>query len=383
MEKQLRFLNGIHIFNDGFNASLLLLLPFIAKDLHISLTQVGFLGGLVGVCAIFLALPAGTVSARYGGVRTLLFAMGVYALGFLVTGFAPSFSVLVLTFFIASLGMGIFHPIAFGLVSKWSTKETRGRAMGNFTAIGDIGRVGLSAGVTFLITGIGWRFTAEIYGLVALGAFIFLYFFYRNKNEMIHIAKKSSKADFGLLFKNKRLMLASFAGAIDTFASASLFVFLPFLLLAKHIEPAILGTLTAAFFIGNFVGKAGLGRVVDKIGNIKVFIVADILMAVFIVVLTAVNSVFVIAVVAVILGALTKGTVPVAATLISDAIEGDNHEHGFGVASFIDNIAAASSPIILGFVSDKYGVSQAFTISALVALIAVIPVFLYASTKKS
>ncbi len=373
----------MHIFNDGFSASLLLLLPFIAKELHLSLTQVGLLGGMVGVCAIFLALPAGSIGSRFGGVQTLLYALGVYSLGFLLTGLVPSFYLLIITFLLASIGLGIFHPIAFGLVAKWTTKENRGKEMGNFTAIGDIGRVGLSAGITFFITMIGWRLTSFGYAIVAIAVFCFLYFFYRNRQEMVAIEQKTrTKADLKLLFKNKQLMLASFAGAIDTFASSSLFVFLPFLLLTKHIQPVFLGSMTAAFFIGNFIGKAGLGRIVDRFGNTKVFIIADILMAVFILILTTINSIPLIIVVSIILGALTKGTVPVAATLVAESVE-DNHEHAFSVSSFIDNTASALSPLVLGFISDMYGVSQAFTVAAGIALVAVIPVIFFALAKKT
>lgn len=37
-------LNILHIFNDGFQASFILLLPFIVADLKIDLFQVGTLG---------------------------------------------------------------------------------------------------------------------------------------------------------------------------------------------------------------------------------------------------------------------------------------------------------------------------------------------------
>lgn len=52
MKQKLLPLNILHIFNDGFFASFLLLSPFIAKSLHLSLTQVGLLGTEVTIVEI-------------------------------------------------------------------------------------------------------------------------------------------------------------------------------------------------------------------------------------------------------------------------------------------------------------------------------------------
>jgi len=67
-------------------ASFLLLLPFIAKDLILNLTQVGFLGTLFNSMSIMLALPAGYIAKKVGGMKTLILALFVYAVGFLTTG---------------------------------------------------------------------------------------------------------------------------------------------------------------------------------------------------------------------------------------------------------------------------------------------------------
>src|SRR5882672_6539026 len=120
-------LHILHILNDGFNASFLLLLPFIAKDLVLNLTQVGFLGTLFNSMSIVLALPAGYIAKKVGGMKTLNLALFVYAVGFLATGFIPSYLWLFVTFMMASIGFGVFHPISFALIAKWSSKETRGK----------------------------------------------------------------------------------------------------------------------------------------------------------------------------------------------------------------------------------------------------------------
>src|SRR5690242_6926716 len=91
-------LNILHVLNDGYEASYLLLLPFIAKDMQLNLTQVGFLGTIVNAASIFLALPAGYIAAKIGGIKALLGALLMYSIGFLITGIAPNYFWLIITF---------------------------------------------------------------------------------------------------------------------------------------------------------------------------------------------------------------------------------------------------------------------------------------------
>jgi len=87
MKKNFWILNVLHIFNDGYEASFLLLLPFIAKDLHINLAQVGILTTTEKLFSILLSLPAVYITIKFGGFRTLILSLFIYCIGFLLTGF--------------------------------------------------------------------------------------------------------------------------------------------------------------------------------------------------------------------------------------------------------------------------------------------------------
>src|SRR3989338_10469229 len=306
MKKDLLYLNILHVLNDGYLASYTLLLPFIAKDLHINLTSVGLLGTVMNMFELFMALPAAYIVSRIGGFKTLLIALVLYATGFILTIFTPSYVYLLLTFTITGLGFAVFHPIAFALIAKWSTKETRGTEMGKFTAIGDLGRIGIATIITLIISYIGWRLTSGIYGVIAGLTFLTVYFMHHKSEVYIH-QKTTQSVGFKDLLKNQRFILASLAGTFDNFASSSLFVFIPFLFLAKGIAPSILGSLTGAFFIGNFLGKTYLGKLVDTWGNTKIFVTAEILMSLFIILLANASSLIYIIPISIVLGALTKG----------------------------------------------------------------------------
>jgi predicted MFS family arabinose efflux permease len=245
--------------------------------------------------------------------------------------------------------------------------------MGNFTAIGDVGRIGITSGITFLIAYIGWRTSTLIQAGVALVLFFWLFHFVMNKHEEktevknVHVSIKE-------FIKNKKFLFSTIAGFFDSFASSGLFIFLPFLLLFRGVDPKILGSFTAAYFVGNFLGKSVLGRLADKFSTTTVFIISEILMAIFIIVLANTPSFFIIIVSSVILGIFTKGTTPIVQTMVSESVEHHgNYEKAFGLKMLVSGAGSALAPLALGFLSNKYGVVSAFNMSAVFALVAIIP----------
>ncbi|KKP61472.1 MAG: Arabinose efflux permease family protein [Candidatus Roizmanbacteria bacterium GW2011_GWA2_34_18] len=182
--------------------------------------------------------------------------------------------------------------------------------------------------------------------------------------------------------KNKKFILALIINFFDNLASSALFIFLPFLLIKKGINPSILGAFTSAFFLGNLIGKMGLGRLTDKFKNTKVFIVAELFMVIFILLLAYSNSIFFIIVFSIILGSLTMGTTPIRTTMITETNEHHgSYEKAFGISSFVASISSALAPIILGYVADLYGIINSFNLTAIFALFAVISAYFYSQQK--
>lgn len=367
--------SALHILNDGMEASLLLLLPFIAKDMGITFVQVGILGALVNVFAIVVALQTGRITAAVGGLRTLVVALFLYSLGFLGAAFSQNFTWLVVMFCLGGVGFGVFHPVAFSLIARWSSKEARGRAMGSFTAIGEIGKVALPGILTMLVVWAGWRMPAASYAVVGLVVSAVLYVLLRARRQVgTETASKANPHVHWRMACNKRFIFAAATTFFDSVASASLFVFLPFLLLHRGVDPALLGSLVALFFMGSFVGKIYIGKLVDKLGSGKVFIMTDVCMAIFILLLAHATLLPLIIVLSVILGVFTKGTPPILQTMVSESAEGHgNFEKAFGLNAFISGFALTLTPLFLGFVSETWGIVAAFHCMALAAFLAIIP----------
>ncbi|MCX6732079.1 MAG: MFS transporter [Candidatus Roizmanbacteria bacterium] len=382
MKKEATQINLLHILNDGFKASLILFLPTIAKEFIMSLTQVGFLGSALNSLDIVLAIPASHFASKIGGKKILVGAIFFWALGFILTGVSPYYSFIVIAFIVAGIGFGSFHPVAFALVSKMFEKKVRGKQLGNFSALGELGKVGISSLITFVIVYIGWRNTSVMIGVILLA--IGLYFVHLLKKDIRikdNIEDISPHVSYKSILKNKKFILSTISYCFDTFASGSLFIFIPFLLLQRHVPYIFLGLLTSTFFIGNMAGKVFLGRLVDTFGNTNVFIFSEICMAIFIVILSNAAALPVIIASSVILGVFTKGTSPVLTTMIAESV--DHHkgmEKAFGLNAIFVGVASTTAPFVLGFLSDRFGIITAFHFSAGFALVATIPALLLKRT---
>ena len=384
MNLQLVLLYILHIFNDGYQAAFLILLPFIAKDLGINLTQVGTLGSIIYIMEMIFSLPAGYLAARFDGLKILTVLMFVFAAGFSGLFFTTSLVTLLLPFFLVGVAYGMFHPIGFSLVAKWVEANTRGRQLGDFTAIGDIGRITLPAIITYLVVLMGWKSTSLAFGISAFVLFIVAFVIYHNhKKTQERTEEKHEHISMLKLLMNRKYMLAVFASTLDSIASSSLFIFLPFLLLQKGIAPSILGSFAAAYFVGNFLGKSAIGRLVDKFGNALVFISAEILMAVFIVFLTFTNSPIFIVMFSVIVCALTKGTVPARTAMGIEALKGHKRfEKAISLSAFFITTGGSIAPLLYGRIADVWGINMTFYVSASIALLAIIPAMIFRLIKK-
>ncbi|MFA6016614.1 MAG: MFS transporter [Patescibacteria group bacterium] len=378
MKNKLTQIFALHFLNDGFLASIILLLPFIKQSLHLSLTQIGLLTSILSLSGIILSLPVGYVS--HSAIKILTFAILFYSIGFIAVGLSVSYFYLILSFLIAALGFGIFHPIAFSLVAKWVPINKLGKAMGDFTAIGDVGRIALSSAISFIIVAISWQKTSIVYGIISLFSIFIILFL--NKKEVVETKNETVKINYWQIIKNKKFIFALLVTFFDNLASSALFIFLPFLFLKRNINLSLLGFFASAFLVGNLIGKTSLGRLSDKYKNTKVFIIAEFFMAVFIFLLTISYSQLLLIIVSVILGALTSGTIPVRSTMITESTQHHGqYEKVFGITSFIANIATSLAPIILGLVADKFGIINSFNVSAMFAILAIIPAYIYSQQK--
>lgn len=374
----------LHLFNDGYLAAMPLVLPFVAEEFSIPLSMVGLLGSLLSFSGIILALPAGAAAARFGAVRLLSFAVLCYSIGFLLLGTAGGIAAIFAAFILGSIAFGIFHPIAFSAVAKESSSSQLGRNMGIFAATGDIGRIAFAAAVTFIIGLTSWRFTSFLYGIAALFLFLFcfIYALRRNDGNKETASKSKKKLDYSIL-KKKAFGLSNTASFLDSFANASLFIFIPFLLTFRGIDAVFIGVFTSVFFVGNLLGKVIMGRLTDRVKEEYLFIGCECCIFIALIILALSPSAVIISILALILGFFTKGTIPIVSTMIAQSVGETEYEAAYSVNSLSTSIANTLAPLFFGLLADILGVQAIFFACGIAALLAAIPAIVLVKTKNA
>lgn len=378
MKKEIVYLMLMFLLAAGSAGAFLLLLPFLTKDLHFSLTQAGIIGGAFSFSRIFAVVPLTALAAKTGSIPLLLIATAVYGLGFLIVGFSNAFLAFVLLFLIIGIAISIFQPLVFGLATRWTEPENRGKVMGFITSGSDLGRIGIAGTISFLATQIGWHLASLIAGIAVL---FFLVFAYMRRPHLVEekiMRETHFWKDAKVLSKNILYILTGVLVFFDTIASSTLFIYLPFLMLYRHMSISLLPILITVFFMGSLVGKLYLGRLTDKFQNTIVFIICEGFMGLCLVVIANVTSPLFFTCFSFILGVLTKGTVPASLTMASESVKDTgNFENAFAFNYVILAIANTITPIIVGFIADHANISVSFYFCATAAFLATIPAFLF------
>lgn len=379
MKPRLSQLYLLHILNDGVRTALVVLLPFIAKDLSLSLTQVGFLGSSQGLLMMLLGIPAGLLAARMGGLRLLSFALILYSISVIAIAFSTSVALVVVAFFAAAVGFGVFHPVGFASIAKYAPKDQVGISMGKFSSLGEIGRMGIPPTAILATSYFGWRPTLIVMG--AIGCLLFLYSKYISKIPEEHSSQNSEYHTDWLkmlvyLAKQPKILFSAFSNMIDASASNIVTIFYPFVILAKGVTPFMLGIMTGIYFIGGLCGKIVLGHRADKMKTSTLFIIAELMMAILLLFLAFFTNLYLLFMISFCLGIFTKGTSSVVQTLISESAQGGHFEKVFSISETLSGIAAATAPLIAGVIADSFGVLSTLYLAAIVALLAIVPAYL-------
>lgn len=373
-----------HVVVDGLHDSVPILLSFMVfafgaqeKDAGVILSVAALLGTVAG-------LGTKGCSQRLGFLRTLSLIMGAYGLGYVANLFSQSIWFSGVFFVMAMMGYGVFHNAAFSYLTLRAERARLGKVLGDFTAIGDIGRIpitafaGFAAAVT--VGGVpGWRLVCALFGAVACAISLgLLWMWFRQKSSVPACAEPQKARRLlppAALLRDRHTAFTVGATVLDAFSGDQIFAFLPFLLFAKGLDPTVVGSFAIAFTVGCFAGKTACGRLVGLFGPRRVFTVSKAFMAGLLALLVTAQDLPLIIGASVALGAVTKGTVPVLQTLLVEPVtDPDAYDDLFAVSTFARGVTNILTPLLFGFVASAFSAASIYSLMAVGAVIAALPV---------
>ena len=363
---------SFHFVDDGFTDSIYLLLPFIAAELHLSFSQVGFLKGIFSASMSLVQFPLSLLGERIGELPIITAGTFGLTVGFLLLSMSYTFPTILLSLILAKGTGGGQHGLSSSILSRVFEASGRRAAMGTYNFSGDMGKVCLPFLLTLMINLWGWRpavLFLAIGGMVT-GAALWTLADRKRFNPAPPPAeeKPALKARGWGIQDRKSFSALLTIGIIDIAARNALLTFLPFVLLQKGIPVAQVGFALTLLFAGGAVGKFSCGVLAEWFGVIPMVVGTEILTTAGILSLywSAPSTVWFILP---FLGIVLNGTSSVLYATVAEIISPTGRSRGYGLYYAITLGSGAISPMIYGLITDSLSLSFTIISTALMVLI--------------
>ena len=371
-------LSVCNFLSKGWEVSILGLLAFLQQRYSFPLYLVGILSTIFIVSQIGISFFAGKSAHALHGRNVILPAIAASGLSWLTLFIAHNTGFLYLAYVLGGLSSGLFEPIGNSLIAKSSASKRWGTAIGNFAAFGDMGRIAVVAASTALAGLFGVNNACAVLFISSFVAFVLASMFLAKPTRSEDPGTSEVPAHLSYLLKNKKFVYATAAGIADSFSSASLYIFIPFLLMAKGIALANTLYFNVIFFVGYMTGRLVLGRLADRYGAPDILIAGEIVMAGLIVLLTLASGTVTIVVLLFVLGIFTRGTSPIIRAMVADSMHEKVSFHGaFSAYSSASRSSSAICRPIYGYLMSYAGIAVVFDVSAAVSLLTFYPALMY------
>lgn len=397
-------LNLYHILVDGLFDTVPVILSFMALAYGSGETEVGLIVSLGTALSTAAGLGTGWFSRHFGFAGSVALIACVAGLGLIGAGLTGAGSASILPgggmtaagacMLLVMAGFAVFHNLSFSYITTNTDRSRLGRVMSDFTAIGDVGRIPLVSFAAFAAAYTvgsmpGWRAICFAYGVFALCAGLWLYCTrgsFAESGESGDAAPADSAtaspsrrnpfATFAIL-KNRSVLLAMLGSMLNAFSNDRIFTFLPLLLVAKGMDAKTIGSFALGFTLGSFAGKMACGRLIDIFGTRKIFITAGLALTLLLCALLSSSNLVITVLLALAIGIVTKGTVPVIQTIITEPVQGaQNYEAIFTVNSFGRGITNILTPTLFGGLAALWSMDAVYMLMAAVAALSIVPVVL-------
>ncbi|HDR9758116.1 TPA: MFS transporter [Burkholderia cepacia] len=138
------------------------------KEFGLNRTEIGLVFSAFAYPYLVFQIIGGWVSDRFGARRTLLACGLLWAVATLLTGMAGGLASLLAARLLLGLGEGATFPAATSAMSRWVPREKRGFAQGVTHAFSRVGNAVAPAAVVAVMAVYGWRESFYICGVISI-----------------------------------------------------------------------------------------------------------------------------------------------------------------------------------------------------------------------
>lgn len=363
-------------------------LATIREDLALTAVQAGSLSTFTFMGQMLGGMVAGYLADRYGRKNILIVDVILATVAVFCTSLLQSYSVFGLLRFITGVGLGGCYYIASILIGEFVPTEKRGFMSGIATSVWNFGYVVACAMSSFALPAIGWRWCFRICALPII-AVIFMIFCMKDAPSFTAAKANRDRRDqeegkkenaYAEIWRNPKLrksfIIWSISMILYFYGYYGLISWLPNYVQGQ-IGATSAGWTTAAGYIAMIIGTAGGGKIADKIGRKKLFLIGTIGTAVFALCLAFFATQSNILILMLLYGVCYGMPTGIHATFIGECFPTHLRTTGVGFTFNIGRLGAFIAPIIIGKLVDLNMISLGIatvTISYILCSLATLPI---------
>jgi len=361
-------ISAAHFVHDVYSSFLAPLLPLVMEKLGISYTLAGTLslyGRLPSLMNPVIGWLADKVIIRY----FIIFTPAVTSVSMSLLGLANSYFQLLILLLIMGFSAAFFHVPGPVLIRKVSGDKS-GKGMSYYALAGEMAR---TVGPLMITAAVSWWGFEGTWRLMPVGLLASLILFFRLK-KLDDFDFKPAKTKKKMAVADKRRLYSFFLIIVGYILGRGLLRSLLVTFLPSYYSSLGFEMWTGAKILSvvEFFGAVGTivaGSYSDKIGRKKVLIVIALVMPLLMLGFNL--STGFISVVFLALGGLFMfGSAPVLLALVHD-FKSDRPNFINGIYMALSFVFGAGSNVVIGYLSDVYGLENIFKLSPLLALTAI------------
>jgi FSR family fosmidomycin resistance protein-like MFS transporter len=345
-----------HFIHDGLTDCQYIFLPLWAEVFGLSHAQVGLVKMCSSGALAFFQIPAGFLAEKFSDKSILSIGTAFAGVGLILTAFATGYVSLLIAILILGTGAATQHPLASTLVSQAYRSGRARAALGIYNFTGDMGKVVVPVGIAAIIHFWGWQQGAIVYGTIMVFSAPLLFVLIGNlaKTAKSNSTQINKFKGWGITDRSGFSVLA-ISSMIDMSCRSAFLTFMPFLLISKGVDGALIGVALGLVFAGGATGKLVCGLIAEKVGIIKTIVITEALTGILIIALVYGNTPWIWGILPV-LGLALNGTSSVLYGTIGDFVDADQLPRVYGLFYTLVIGAGAVAPLFYGFVSDAHGI---------------------------
>ena len=364
---------AVHALQDGFGATLYVLLPVLAETFGLSYAQVGLIRAAKSGAMMAFELPSGILAERFGARALLVFGLACAGGAYLLLPAAASFAVILAILFVSGLGAAFQHSLSSAVITTTFTGPERRTALGGYNASGDVGKLALASLFTLAIgLGFAWQPVISLFGAAGLALALITLLVLRRISVGTRPVKTapgtetSDKPGWGIRDRTGFAALGTLV-FVDIAVQAGFLTFLAFLMAEKQVPTSLAVFAVVLTLAGGIFGKFGCGFLANRLGVRAALITVQCLTAAGI--LTVLLAPTLIAYFLLpLLGVVLQGSSTITYGSVADMFYEARASRGFAVIYTIASGASVMGPVIFGVIGDRFGLAPALITMAFAVL---------------